>query len=213
MHYIAESQRQVIHQPLSSMKFYSILMDASTDKGKIENELFAILYCHRDNAMEEVRFCAMYFTVVEPTKCDAGGLVKCLGTALESMGISDVLNKQEVLGVEGQPVLVGCGTDGATVNISEQNGMRGRLQRKLPWLFWAWCFAHRLELACKDALKSNLFFDLTEMMLRLYYLYEKSPKRCRELADIVEDIREIFEFPDGGNLPVRAQGSRWISFK
>lgn len=213
LHYIAESQRQGFHQSLSDTKFYSILMDASTDKGKIENELFAILYCQRDDATEEIRSCARYFSVVEPSKCNADGLVKCLGTALELMGIKDVSNEEEVLGVEGHPILVGCGTDGATVNISEQNGMRGKLQKKLPWLFWAWCFAHRLELACKDALKSNVFCTLTEMMLRLYYLYEKSPKRCRELSDIIEDFREIFEFPEGGNLPIRAQGSRWISFK
>ena len=91
--------------------------------------------------------------------------------------------------------------------------MRGKLQRELPWLFWAWCFANRLELACKDALQSKIFLYLAEMMLRLYYLYEKSPKRCCELADIVEDFRKVFEFSEGGNLPVRAQGSRWVSFK
>ena len=120
-------------------------MDASTDKGKIENELFVILYCQRDDTVEEIRSCARYFGVIEPAKCDADGLVKCLGTALELLGIKDALSK-EVLGVESHPVLVGCGTDGASVNVSEQNGMRGKLQRKLPWLFWAWCFAHQLEL-------------------------------------------------------------------
>ena len=44
------------------------------------------------------------------------------------------------------------GTDGAAVNVSEQNGMKGKLQHVMPWLFWAWCYVHRLELACKDAL-------------------------------------------------------------
>ena len=51
------------------------------------------------------------------------------------------------------------------------------------------------------------------MLLRLYYLYQKSPKKCRKLADVVTDLKEIFEFPDGGNLPVRAHGTRWISHK
>ena len=37
------------------------------------------------------------------------------------MGIKHVLNK-EVLRVEGHPVFVGCGKDGATVNKFEQNG-------------------------------------------------------------------------------------------
>ncbi len=40
-----------------------------------------------------------------------------------------------------------------------------------------WCYAHRIELACKDALSRNLFKDLTEMLLRLYNLYSKSQKK------------------------------------
>ena len=79
----------------------------------------------------------------------------------------------------------------------------------MPWLFWAWCYAHHLELACKDAFSSHLFKDFDEMLLRLYYLYEKSPKKCRELSDLMDDLKEVFEFPEeGGNLPVRAHGSR-----
>ena len=62
-------------------------------------------------------------------------------------------------------------TDDASVNVSEQNSMGGKLQRKLPWLFWAWCCAHQLEFAYKDALQSKILFNLAEMMLRLYYLY------------------------------------------
>ena len=78
---------------------------------------------------------------------------------------------------------------------------------------WAWCYAHRLELACKNALTKKYFKDIKEMLLCLYYLYEKSPKKTRELGEIVEDLKEVFEFPKGGNLPVRAQGSRWITHK
>jgi len=58
------------------------------------------------------------------------------------MGVSDIFDSEKILEVEGKPVLVGVGTDGASVNISEQNGMRSILQRYHPWLFWSWCFAH-----------------------------------------------------------------------
>ena len=51
------------------------------------------------------------------------------------------------------------------------------------------------------------------MLLRFYYLYSKSPKKFRELSDIVDDLKDVFEFPKGGNLPVRCQGSRWINHK
>ena len=52
----------------------------------------------------------------------------------------------------------------------------------MPWVFWMWCLAHRVELAIKDALKSTTFDLIDEMLLRMYYIYEKSPKKCRELV-------------------------------
>ena len=96
--------------------------------------------------------------------------------------------------------------------------MRGKTQREFPWLYWAWCYAHRLELACKDALSSQLFKNITiehikNILLRLYYIYTKSPKKSRELSDIVIDLKEVFQPKEGGDMPVRSQGSRWIAHK
>ena len=51
------------------------------------------------------------------------------------------------------------------------------------------------------------------MLLRIFYIYNKSPKKSRELTDIVEDLKEVWEFSSGGNPPVRSEGSRWITFK
>ncbi len=70
-----------------------------------------------------------------------------------------------------------------------------------------------MELASKNGLTSLLFREIEEMLLRLYFLYKKSPKKTRELASIVEDLKEVFELPDAGNAPVRSQGSRWINHK
>ena len=44
-HYIAEK----------NFNFYSFLMDGSTDKGKVENEVIVIQYCRVDKTVEEVR--------------------------------------------------------------------------------------------------------------------------------------------------------------
>ena len=38
------------------------------------------------------------------------------------------------------------------------------------------------------------------MLLRLFYLYAKSPKKSRELNNIVEDLKEVWGFASGGNL-------------
>ena len=43
--------------------------------------------------------------------------------------------------------------------------------------------------------------EVNEMLLRLYYLYRKSPKKSRELESIAEDLR----VSKGGNLPINAR--------
>jgi hypothetical protein len=42
----------------------------------------------------------------------------------------------------------------------------------------------------------QLFKDIAKVLLRLY-LYAKSPKKSRELPDIVEDLKEVQEFSGG----------------
>ena len=80
-----------------------------------------------------------------------------------------------------------------------------------------WCLAHRLELSLNDALKDTFFSSIDEMLLRVYYLYEKSPKKCRELDDVVAELKTCFEssvVPDeGGNRPLCACGTRFVSHK
>ena len=66
-------------------------------------------------------------------------------------------------------------------------GTKAKLQASLPWLFWSWCFAHRVELSCKDAVIGPLFQELSEMLLRLYYFSKKS----QELTYIVYDLKEV----------------------
>ena len=213
-HYIALAQRKQFLQDLLNNKFYSFLMDGSTDSAKIEQELVVILTFVKDDMLEEIRSHARFFALSSPESADAHGLVKCLSKALSPVICGDdVLEQENVLGKDMKPALVGGGTDGASVNVGEQNGMRGMMLRANPWLMWSWCFAHRLELACKSALSSKLFKDIEEMLLRLYYLYKKSPKKVRELMDIVSDLKEVFELPSGGNIPVRSHGSRWIGHK
>ena len=42
---------------------------------------------------------------------------------------------------------------------------------------------------------------------------KKSPKKCRELDDIIQDLHEFIQFDSSGVRPVRSSGSRWISHK
>jgi len=211
--YIAQHQRNSFMATFSKAHFFSFLMDGSTDAGNVEDEVFVLIHCFKDDKSEVICSHARFFSVQVPKKADADGLIACLGSVLQEIGISNVLDKSCVLESDDKPILVGGGTDGASVNIGRQNGMKAKLEKHLPWLFWAWCYGHCLELACKDALTSNLFQNVSEMLLRLYLIYSKSPKKTRELCDIVIDLKEVFEIPEGGDIPVRAQGTRWIAHK
>ena len=63
-----------------------------------------------------------------------------------------------------------------------------------------YCLVHRLELSLKDALASTFFSTIDDMLMHVYYLYEKSPKKCVELAEIVDELRQCVE---DGDMPTR----------
>ena len=146
-----------------------------------------------------------YFTVSRPKSGNAKDLFKCLQSDLQEFGVA-------VLNIENCKVLVGIGTDGMSVNIAAA-GLKGLVEGELQWVFWMWCLAHRQELALKGALKGTVFDLIDEMLVHLYYVYEKSPKKCRELEGVVADLRQCVEFDDSGVRPLRASGSRWVSHK
>ena len=213
--YIAQAQREVFLKSLAIRKcfFYSIMMDGSTDAGNVLDEMVVLLNNCKNDDTREITSVTRYCSVHSPNRADATGLIGSLKHALQPLGVTDLLDQASVLNVKNMPVLVGGSSDGASVNISDCNGVRGQLQRALPWLFWAWCFAHRLELSCNNAFCSPLFTYIEEMLLRLYDLYEKSPKKSTDLANIVKNLQHVFDFPKGGNLPTRCHGTRWISHK
>ena len=117
------------------------------------------------------------FFAIMPVECaDARRLLKCVSQCLSTLGVTD-LTEQKLSDIRVGPVLVGGGTDGASVNISELNGMKGLVQSNNTWIMWSRCYAHCLELVCKNAFSSLLFKSIEEMLLRLYYLYEKSSQK------------------------------------
>ena len=75
----------------------------------------------------------------------------------------------------------------------------------------SWCLTHRLELSVKDALKGTFFKEIDELLLQVYYVYEKSPKKCHELKEIVDHLKQCLtdtEMPkQGGNRPLRECGT------
>ena len=54
------------------------------------------------------------------------------------------------------------------------------------------------------------------MLMRVYYLYEKSPKKCVQLAEGADELRqclEVDDMPTRGNRSLRACGTKFIAHK
>lgn len=139
-------------------------MDGSTDTANIDDEMFLVLWCDVDHDDEMVHTNMSYFAVARPKHVDAQGLFDCLQSSLCRLGIQAVDPEQ-------CKMLVGIGTDGASSNVAA-GGLKGLVEKEIPWLYWSWCLAHRVKLAVKDALKDTSFDLIDDMLLRLYYIYE-----------------------------------------
>lgn len=179
--------------------------DGSTDAANIEEELFIALFFDPYSQDGVVRVRSKFLAVRQPSSGNAVGLHESFTKALSRVGIENWKQK-----------LVGFGCDGASVNMGA-NGLRGLLEQDVPWVISFWCLIHRLQLALKDSLKSTYFASVDEMLTQLYLLYEKSPKKCRELDEIVESLKMCISNEDlpsaGGNRPLRACGTRFVGHK
>ena len=195
-HYIAESQRQQVKETISQAEFFSLLIDGSTDKGNVD-VLFMVVWCDT-NGEDDTRM--TYFHVSRPSTVTAAGLFEELTKTLVELVVPNV-------DAENCSRLVGIGSNGAASNIA-QNGLRGLVEAQLGWIFWMWCLALRLELAVKDAFKATTFDAVDDMLRKLYYIYEKSPKKCRKLEEVISDLKGCITFDDSGIRPVSA--SEWL---
>ena len=106
VHYIAETRRREIVDKINNVKFFSILLDGSTDKGNIDNEAILLIYCDTDGHDEKVHTRTVYFKLIRPT---AEGLFDVIQRCLNSLGIQSV-------DIDNCQKLIGIGTDGASAN-------------------------------------------------------------------------------------------------
>lgn len=188
------------------MPFFNIQADGSTDSGNVENKVFLAFYFDSHAADSRVHVRNKLLAVREANSTTGEGLFQCLVRAFD---YADISNWEEKL------IAVGC--DGASANVAG-GGLRGHLESTVPWILMFWCLSHRLELANYRCFERNsVFLAVDDLLLRLYYLYEKSPKKCRELHDVVRELMSCVDeedFPEsGGDKPLRACGTRFICHK
>ena len=95
--------------------------------------------------------------------------------------VSVLIERMALLGIEDPSIkLIGFTSDGASVNRGDKDSVNTILREYADWLVFPWCIAHPLELSLKNALSCTVFDDIDEFLLRIYYLYQKAPKKLRE---------------------------------
>ena len=62
------------------------------------------------------------------TRANTDRILQCPGNMLQTLGIDNILYCASVLGVEDQPIIIGGGTDGISVIVAEEIGMKRKLQ-------------------------------------------------------------------------------------
>ena len=196
--YIADSIARELKCKLETAPFYSVLTDGSTDSSITEKEaIFVVTFDPSPLGSNKIGVNISFLLIVDLKAADSNGILESMEHAFENIGMEDWCAK-----------LIGFGSDGASVNTGKKQGVKTLLQKKNKWITFGWCVAHRLELTLKTA-----FTDIDELVLRVYYLYKKSPKKLRQLNELVAVYEDVFDFQEGGNKPKKASGTRWIAHK
>ena len=187
-----------VGESLKKVNFLAVLCDGSTDISVTEQEVVYVSYRDPVTLLPTLKI----FNVVAPKDSqDAPGLKEAIKDSFKKHDLESVLSKMAFLS-----------SDGASVNSGKNSGLIRLFQEDYEWLCFIWCFSHRLELALKDALKD--FIDPVDESLRhLYYLYQKSSKKNRELKNMYELLKDQYEMYGSGVKPVKATGTRWIDHR
>ena len=176
---------------LKSSRYFAILMDGSTDSSVTEKELVYVLFVCADGRAK-----CCFFCMKDVADATAPGIKTVLENALADLGAED-----------WQWSLVTISVDGAAVNLGACQGLAALLRQELPWLVTVHCLNHWLELAVKNAFANTYMDEVLSMLTNLYYMYEKSPKRLRELKALADILEEAVRKPE------KARGTRWLQHK
>jgi len=123
------------------------------------------------------------------------GLYKCFDEMLCYVGLQGLVEQN----------LIEFGCDGTNANIADGGFNSCNLVLITP-----------SGIGRKGGLKALYFDVIDNVLLKMYYLYENSPKKCRKLQDVFESLKASFDeeiVPKGGTHPLRAHGTRFVSHK
>ena len=188
---------ETVGKKLVNSNFISTLCDGSTDSSVVEKECIHVLFVDPETFQPNISC----FSVRNVPSQDVVGVFSAIKKAFSDNRLEFLLEK-----------IVFLASDGASVNTGMKNGFFSLVRKEFPWVGFIWCFAHCLKLALKDVLREWMD-PITTCLQNLYYLYDKSNKKLRELKKLHELLQEIYKFDDERVKSHRAGGTRWIAHK
>ena len=151
---------------------YSLSVDGSNDTGLQKMNPLTVRIFDEDRKRVETRFLDM---------CTTSG--KAAGTA---QAIFDKMNA--VLNLHNIP-WVNCivvGVDNTSVNIGRHNSIMTRVHGVNPSVYFMGCpchIAHNVASAAADAFRNEVDFDVEELVVDIFYWFDKSTKRKGSLEE------------------------------
>eukprot|EP00057_Strongylocentrotus_purpuratus_P017041 XP_011671515.1 PREDICTED: zinc finger protein 862-like [Strongylocentrotus purpuratus] len=190
---IGDTMKSEMLTALKEAQYFSIMVDGSTDASVKEQELVYVHFVNDKTGEVQSNF----FCITDVKHATAQGLKD---------GLDEIFADAD-MSLKGKLVCV-C-ADGAAVNMGVNKGLIALLRKdhEMPWLIGMHCLNHRLELAAKNAFEKTYMDEISEMLLSMYYVYQKSPKRLRELRTLGEVMEEVVTKPE------KAHGTRWLQHK
>ena len=217
--FIAADLKSKLCKDLATANFFNVLCDGSTDSVVIEEEIIYVSYFDPNPPGKDKVAVKIEFLYIQPlTSQSASGVHKAIVDSIEDLNI---INDKHGFAEEKYfsetcmcKQIVGFTSDGASVNRGENASVKTLLQEASPWVVFTWYIAHRLELAVKDSLSNECEFkEIDEMLLRLYCLYHKAPKKLHQLRELYHALAAANEYHEGSVKPYKASRTRWITHK
>ncbi|OPJ82474.1 hypothetical protein AV530_000304 [Patagioenas fasciata monilis] len=193
IHFIAEAERRALKEKLEKCKFFSVISD-----GVIDSILQAAAVVYVRFANEGKVHCQI--VGIQPVhKTDAPTIKNAIEETLQ-INLHLCLASQD-----WSRKLVGFGSDATDVMVGENREVAKLLREIQPCVQSVHCFAHRLKLAYKGALKNiQLYKILTSVLRNMYYFYHNSPLNKNNLKATYEAIKLR------PAIPSRTGGSQWL---
>ena len=188
----ADFIRQAIVKDVQEAKFYSIIVDETTDVSNQEQVSLCLRYMRNGKAVET------FFGFQTTKSTDGKTLFLLIKEVLENAGFS-------FSGIVGQ-----C-FDGAANMSGAKKGVAARVKEVVPNAIYVHCYAHLLNLALHDTLENNTTMKNALGVIQSLHNFFNTPKRENVLKNC--DGKEFGQYIKLKSLSPTRWTCRWESVK